>query len=175
MLVCKIVQNFFLQFDKFYLYISGRTLKSKHAVYKYTYNVHKNIHFPLLFLFGKSFTTSNVNIHLCEIIYKTRIISVFLCNCIYFFSIQLNNEKLNKIADHIITLFPAECKEVYYCPPMKSKDSKNHKSGIAKGKLVDKNRNMLAFLRKYQLIPLSKSVPTNSSKNENSFDKGWCK
>ncbi|XP_024877805.1 uncharacterized protein LOC112458415 [Temnothorax curvispinosus] len=43
-------------------------------------------------------------------------------------NVQLNNEKLNKIADHIITLFPAECKEVYYCPPIKKKQSKDQKS-----------------------------------------------
>ncbi|XP_039308866.1 uncharacterized protein LOC113005534 [Solenopsis invicta] len=81
-------------------------------------------------------------------------------------NIQLNNETLKKIADHIITLFPAECKEVYYCPPVKKKDSKNEKSGIAKEKLVDKNRNMLAFLRKCQLIPLNKSSSTHDSKDE---------
>ncbi|XP_071652958.1 uncharacterized protein [Temnothorax longispinosus] len=101
----------------------------------------------------------------------------YLANIIicHFFDIninvQLNNEKLNKIADHIITLFPAECKEVYYCPPIKKKQSKDQKSGIAKGKLVDKNRNMLAFLRKYKLIPLSKSVSVNSSTDEDSFNK----
>lgn len=119
---------------------------------------------------------SNVNVHICEIIYKTRriIILIFLCNYIYCFSVQLNNEKLNKIADYIITLFPAECKEVYYCSPVKKKESKNLRSGIAKGKLVDKNRNMLAFLRKYQLISLTKSVSANSSKDEDSFE-GWCK
>ncbi|KYN13739.1 hypothetical protein ALC57_14062 [Trachymyrmex cornetzi] len=92
---------------------------------------------------------------------------IIIYNCTYSFSVQLNNDKLNKIANHIITLFPAECKEVYYCPPVKKKDSKNHKSGIARGKLVDKNRNMLAFLRKCQLIrSSSEKVQDKDSLNE---------
>ncbi|XP_018371195.1 PREDICTED: uncharacterized protein LOC108766410, partial [Trachymyrmex cornetzi] len=103
----------------------------------------------------------------------------YLANIIicYFFdnnvNVQLNNDKLNKIANHIITLFPAECKEVYYCPPVKKKDSKNHKSGIARGKLVDKNRNMLAFLRKCQLIrSSSEKVQDKDSLNEANTDNG---
>lgn len=90
------------------------------------------------------------------------------------FSIILTNEKLNDIADHIINLFPAECKEVYYCPPVKKGKSKTHKSGIAKGKLVDKNRNMLTFLRKYKLISSNKSSENNSSTDEDSLDEGFC-
>jgi len=58
---------------------------------------------------------------------------------------------------------------------VKKKDLRNHKSGIAKGKLVDKNRNMLAFLRKCQLIPLSRSFSTNNFEDENNFNESWCK
>lgn len=84
----------------------------------------------------------------------------------------MNNVKINAIANHIITLFPAECKEVYYCPPVPKKNSKNRISGIAKGKLVDKHRNMLAFLRKYKLIPLDSSPSANNSNYEDSFNDG---
>jgi len=131
------------------------------------------VRFSFVFLLGKiCFTKCNVNIHLFTKLFITRrIILFFLCNYTYSFSVQLNNEKLNKIADRIISLFPAECKEVYYCPPVKKKDSRNQKSGNAKGKQVDKNRNMLAFLRKCQLIPLSKSFSTNNFEDEDNSDE----
>lgn len=95
---------------------------------------------------------------------------MFLCNCT--FSVQLNNEKLDKVANHIISLFPAECKEIYYCPPVKKIYCKDHRSGIAKGKL-DKNRNMLSFLRKYQLLPSNKSLSMNTLTDEDTSNEGW--
>ncbi|KAJ8911123.1 hypothetical protein NQ315_003298, partial [Exocentrus adspersus] len=50
-------------------------------------------------------------------------------------------------------LFPCEISEAYYLPPVKKRDSRDNKSGVAKGKLVDKFRNKLTFLREAGLLP----------------------
>lgn len=56
---------------------------------------------------------------------------------------------------------------------MRKTDSRNNKSGIAKGKLVDKYRNMLSFLRKYKLVSSSESE--NSNQYDENSDEGLLK
>lgn len=55
---------------------------------------------------------------------------------------------------------------------MKKKYTRDHRSGIAKGKLIDKNRNMLSFLRKYQLLPSNKSSQMNTLTDKDSSNEG---
>ncbi|XP_030762270.1 uncharacterized protein LOC115887090 [Sitophilus oryzae] len=65
---------------------------------------------------------------------------------------RLTNEDFDAIADNIITVFPKEVKTTYFIEPLKKKFSKENKSGFARGKLTDKYRNRLTFLRKAGLI-----------------------
>lgn len=46
------------------------------------------------------------------------------------------------ITEKICLLFPEECAETYYIPPVSSKCSPDKKPINAKGKLVDKYRNL---------------------------------
>ncbi|XP_031329053.1 uncharacterized protein LOC116160061 [Photinus pyralis] len=66
---------------------------------------------------------------------------------------RLTNFHFNAICDKIIETFPKEVKEAYYTPPIKKRQSRDNKPGIAKGKLVDKYRNKLTFLRKAKILP----------------------
>lgn len=59
----------------------------------------------------------------------------------------LTNDNFEQLATQIVELFPNECAESFYVPPVKKKDSRTHKSGISKGKLVDKYRNKCTFIR----------------------------
>lgn len=49
-------------------------------------------------------------------------------------------------------MFPNELAQVYYTDPINKRNSKNKKSVIARGKLVDKYRNKLSFLRKAKVL-----------------------
>lgn len=60
----------------------------------------------------------------------------------------LRNDDFDFISDCIIETLPGECKETYYVPPIFKKNSTTNKSKVSKGKLVDKYRNKLTFLRK---------------------------
>lgn len=73
----------------------------------------------------------------------------------YLFHIfrRLTNNDFSFIVDKIIELFPKEKKEVYYVPPIRKRNSIDGRSGIAKGKLIDKYRNTLTFLREAKLLP----------------------
>lgn len=59
----------------------------------------------------------------------------------------LCNDDFNYLATKIIELFPNECKETYFVPPVKKKESRDKKSEISKEKLVDKWRNARTFIR----------------------------
>lgn len=58
-------------------------------------------------------------------------------------SSRLKHDEFNVIAAKIVTLFPKEALGTYYVEPIKKRDSLNGKSIPAKGKLVDKCRNIL--------------------------------
>ncbi|XP_068902975.1 uncharacterized protein [Tenebrio molitor] len=79
--------------------------------------------------------------------------NIVICN---FFDIDINvrltNDILSQVANAIVELFPKECKEVYFSAPVPKRYSKTNTAGIARGKLVDKNRNMLQFLRKCKML-----------------------
>lgn len=68
---------------------------------------------------------------------------------------MLTNEHFEQISNEIVQLFLHENKEIYFIPPICKKDSKENKAGISRGKLVDKFRNDIKFI---------KSV--NNSKNQ---------
>ncbi|KAB0803135.1 hypothetical protein PPYR_00105 [Photinus pyralis] len=69
------------------------------------------------------------------------------------YTTHLKNEDFNFLSSKIIALFPCETKEAYYLPPIKKRDSRDNKPGVAKGKLVDKFRNKLTFLRESGILP----------------------
>lgn len=75
---------------------------------------------------------------------------------------RLTNEDFNRIADNIITVFPKEVKTTYFIEPLKKKFSKENKSGFARGKLTDKYRNRLTFLRKAGLISSQREASHSS-------------
>lgn len=82
-------------------------------------------------------------------------------------SVRLTNNILSLVSDAIVELFPKECKELYYASPLRKRHSKNNRSGIARGKLVDKNRNMLQFLRKCKLLQPKNPHSDDDDNNEN--------
>lgn len=62
------------------------------------------------------------------------------------------------LSNKIVELFPSEIQETYYLQPVRKRDSRDNKAGIAKGKLVDKFRNRLTFLREAGLLPSRESI-----------------
>lgn len=56
---------------------------------------------------------------------------------------RLKQDQYQLITDKIIRLFPRESEATYYCPYMPKKDSKTGKCVLAKGRIVDKVRNIL--------------------------------
>lgn len=65
----------------------------------------------------------------------------------------MSNEDFEDISKLIVSLFPTEVKEVYLTPPVKKRQSRDNKSEAAKGKLIDKYRNKLTFLRRAGILP----------------------
>lgn len=57
---------------------------------------------------------------------------------------RLTPEDYNIITSKIICLFPTESPSTYYVPAIKKSDSVHGKSILARGKLVDKSRNLLS-------------------------------
>ncbi|XP_039303045.1 uncharacterized protein LOC120357201 [Solenopsis invicta] len=88
--------------------------------------------------------------YVCDII-----VTHALNNCIT----NLRNEDFDAIADNIVHVFPEECKETYYVPPVSKRDSSNQKSKVAKGKLVDKYWNKISFLREAKINVTSDVIP----------------
>ncbi|CAG9773237.1 unnamed protein product [Ceutorhynchus assimilis] len=94
---------------------------------------------------------------------------------------KLTNEDLSGIADSIIETFPKEVKTNYFIEPVKEKFSKENKSGFARGKLTDKYRNRLIFLRKSGLLTCVRDksitpVPENldlSAEGDSKDDLVW--
>lgn len=62
----------------------------------------------------------------------------------------MDNNDFAYLAHEIKTIFPNETIETYYVKPIAKKFSKNNKSGLAKGKLVDKYRNKRTFIREVE-------------------------
>lgn len=96
------------------------------------------------------------------------------CNLIYFFPDfrALKNEDFDLLSKEIVELFPNELAAVYYLPPIRKRFSKDKKAGISRGKLVDKYRNKLTYLRKTGLLPSSASkVSSDVEDRENNSGK----
>lgn len=55
----------------------------------------------------------------------------------------MKHEDYNIITAKIITLFPTEATQTYYIPSIRKNDSFNRRSIVARGKLVDKARNLI--------------------------------
>lgn len=72
----------------------------------------------------------------------------------------MQNSDFNVLAKEIVKVFPNEVPEVYYTPPINKKNSRTNKCIIARGKLIDKYRNKLSFLRKAKYLPEALSEDT---------------
>lgn len=89
----------------------------------------------------------------------------FICFYLIYvkiFSRVLKNDEIQIIATKISKLFPNETSETYYVPPTKILLNGTIKVSIARGKLVDKQKNLLRELRKCGLFMKYK----NPSKNK---------
>ncbi|CAG5096521.1 Protein of unknown function [Cotesia congregata] len=79
-----------------------------------------------------------------------------LCEIIVIYCLQKNltliNEDFEELAEKIVNLFPAECIQTFYVPPVKKKNSLRQVSQISKGKLVDKYRNTLTTIRSLRKV-----------------------
>lgn len=62
---------------------------------------------------------------------------------LFVFCSRLCHEDYNLLASKIVALFPTEVTATYYVPSIKKNESITGKPILAKGKLVDKCRNLL--------------------------------
>lgn len=74
----------------------------------------------------------------------------------YIFYRILSNREIEILATKIVDLFPNESIPTYYVGPIKIFVNGVMKSGIAKGKLIDKHKNALRELKKVGLFKKSK-------------------
>lgn len=58
------------------------------------------------------------------------------------------NDDFDHVAKKVATLFPNEIAETYYVDPVKKSASRDNKPGRAKGKLIDKYRNIIAIINR---------------------------
>jgi len=79
----------------------------------------------------------------------------------FLFLKNTSKRRFAKITEEIIELFPKECKETYYMPPIRKKYLKNDKAGISRGKLVDKFRNALNFIRSAEKLKNNNHIEQN--------------
>ncbi|KAF5276400.1 hypothetical protein FQR65_LT16348 [Abscondita terminalis] len=86
------------------------------------------------------------------------VLSTTTFNVCHTVNILGDNFNLKDLLDKalIVKEFPKELPQVYFTSPIKKRQSKENKSGNARGKLVDKYRNRLTFLRQDSLL-LSRS------------------
>lgn len=60
-----------------------------------------------------------------------------------FYSSRLKHPEYNILTSKIISLFPNESASTYYVPAIRKADSTNRKHILARGKLVDKTKNLI--------------------------------
>ncbi|KAL0101893.1 hypothetical protein PUN28_018445 [Cardiocondyla obscurior] len=73
----------------------------------------------------------------------------------------VKNEDFEYISKQIIQLFPHESTETYFIPPITKKNSKENKPGISRGKLVDRFRNNIKFIKSVIPFNLKNRVDKN--------------
>lgn len=104
---------------------------------------------------------------------RTRQFLIYLL--IFFLSRRLTNEDFRRLSKHIVEQFPGEWHQVYFTSPIKKRNSKDSKSGIARGKLIDKYRNRLTLLRQSGILSakyLDKECINTSEPNEENLEDG---
>lgn len=74
----------------------------------------------------------------------------------------------NRLAGQIITLFPNETTGTYYVPPIRKCNSSTGRSIVAKGRLVDKCKNVIS--RCGDAVPKRKRVNEESVEEKKSFE-----
>ncbi|CAG5100301.1 Protein of unknown function [Cotesia congregata] len=77
----------------------------------------------------------------------------------------LQNEDIEELAVKIVEVFPSECTQTFYVPPVKKKDSLSQLSIVAKGKLTDKYRNILTLVRTLRKFGDTSSDSTEFDEN----------
>ena len=65
----------------------------------------------------------------------------------------MTNPDFQILADKIVKVFTKETRQTYYTAPVRKRDSRDQKAGVSHGKLVDKYKNKLTFLRNTGLLP----------------------
>ncbi|XP_011858271.1 PREDICTED: uncharacterized protein LOC105555840 [Vollenhovia emeryi] len=89
---------------------------------------------------------------------------------------RLTNDDFDSISNDIIEVFPKEVKETYYIPPIRKCNSKDNRCSVARGKLVDKYKNKITFLRTAGILPrcrIRKGFCENNVEELNSADLIW--
>lgn len=82
----------------------------------------------------------------------------------FFIYRRLQNNDFAILTKKIMQLFSNECYQTYYVPPKLKKHSRVNKPERAKGKLVDKYRNKLTFIRKADNLVQSHACVKKSNK-----------
>lgn len=83
---------------------------------------------------------------------KRTLLVDIICKKIYNYVVKhrLTHSDYNVLTAKIITLFPMETAGIYYVPAISKKNSITNKPQVAKGRLVDKIRNLLRLSREIQ-------------------------
>lgn len=86
---------------------------------------------------------------------------------------RLTDNDYKILCNKIIEIFPNEDTSIFYVPPVRKSQSANNKSIIAKGRLVDKCRNLLyrTGARSYQKKKLEEKENDDLSGNDLNFLK----
>ncbi|XP_031331382.1 uncharacterized protein LOC116164591 [Photinus pyralis] len=85
---------------------------------------------------------------------QSYLVDIIVSHCLNNECWRLTNDDFKTIASKVNILFPNENTDVYYCPPVHKRFSRENRSEASKGKLVDKYKNKITYLRKAGVVPL---------------------
>ncbi|KAB0805329.1 hypothetical protein PPYR_02299, partial [Photinus pyralis] len=115
---------------------------------------------------------------------RTRLVDIIIKHMYsYIIKNRMKHEEYNQVAAKIISLFPRECLGTYYVPPIRKSESIIGKSVLARGKLVDKVRNLIHKCEEANPKRKRRSKESNDSTDEilekrgrvNNDDMTWLK
>ncbi|CAH0559341.1 unnamed protein product [Brassicogethes aeneus] len=105
---------------------------------------------------------------------KTLLVDIIMKRLFDFYlKHRLTHENYNLITSKIITLFPRECASTYYVPAISKRHSISNRPIIAKGRLVDKCRNLLRISTEEKDPEEDSTDKTNEFNDEVNNDKVW--
>ncbi|XP_029158411.1 uncharacterized protein LOC114930728 [Nylanderia fulva] len=97
---------------------------------------------------------------------RTKLVNIIARHLyIYMLKHRLTHFQFELITSKILNLFPNECRSTYYIPAIPKNESPTNKAVMARGKLIDKCRNML-YTSNDKLYVRKRKCPSDSSSDE---------